>query len=105
MKFQVISAYNYCIIIIESGDTVARGLSELIELEKEMEEVENSILAFNMQIESLKGRRYELIAHREDLEMQEVIDCAVEAGISSAELMGFVVGAAREKNRKNGILQ
>jgi len=105
LKFQVISAYNYCIIIIESGDTVARGLSELIELEKEMEEVENSILAFNMQIDSLKGRRYELIALKEDLEMQEVIECAIEAGISSGELMRFVVDSSRDKNRRKGISQ
>ena len=84
---------------------MARGFSEQIELVKEMEEVENSILAFNMQIDSLKGRRYELIALKEDLEMQEVIECAIEAGISSGELMRFVVDSSRDKNRRKGISQ
>jgi len=64
-----------------------------------MEEVESSILKHSTAVEKLRYKRYELIAKKEDLEMSQVIDCAIEAGITSEEMMMFVATASKEKRQ------
>ena len=79
---------------------MASGLGKQRILFKEMEEIEERIHAHTMETESLIEKRYELLAQREDLEMKEVIECAIESGITPQELMAFVTRTSKEKRKK-----
>ena len=84
-----------------------KGFKKQTVLLKEMEDIERAIVAHNIEAERLRSKLYELLVKKEDLEMQEVIDYAIEAGITSEEMMGFVANASKEKenNYRNGVCQ
>ena len=79
---------------------MAREQNGQLALSKEMEEIESTILARTMEVESLKEKRYELLAKKEDLQIQEVIECAIEIGVSSEELLKFVLKTSKEKEER-----
>jgi len=79
---------------------MAKDQNGQLALSKEMEEIESTILARTMEVESLKEKRYELLAKKEDLQIQEVIECAIEIGVSSEELLKFVLKTSKEKEER-----
>ena len=84
---------------------MARGFNKQLDLVKEMEDIEREIVAHNIEVERLKNNLFELLVVKEDIEMREVIDYAIEAGVTSEELMRFVVNAARKKGNTKGVSQ
>ena len=74
---------------------MSQCLTKQLKLIKEMEEVEKGIIALNIEVERLKSWRHELLAEKEDLEMREVVEYAVETGVSTSEMMRFVSYASR----------
>jgi len=68
-----------------------------------MEETERIISALIMEAESLKFKRYDLLMKKEDLELKEAMDCAIEAGITAEEIMQFVTNTSREKKRQKEV--
>jgi len=81
---------------------MARGFSRQLHLLKEMDSVEISIIAHNTEAKGLKCRRYELTTNKDDLELYEVVDRAIDAGITADEIKKFITIASREK-RNQGI--
>ena len=76
---------------------MSQSLCDHVWLTREMEEVEKAIVSGMTTIEMLRERRYELIIKKEDLKMNEVIDCAIENGISAQELMELVNITSKER--------
>jgi len=68
--------------------------------DSEMQRIENAIVGYNLEVESLVRERYELIANKEELEMQEVFDCAIERGITPKEMMELVNSFQKTKPHK-----
>ena len=82
---------------------MARGFSKQIHLIREMDSVEISIIAHNTGARGLKCRRYELTTNKDDLELYEVVDRAIDAGITADEIRKFITSASREKSLHKGI--
>ena len=78
---------------------MARNTRTLQELEDEMEEIDEAILTHNRIIEDLKSQRYELLAQKQDWEMQEVFECAFENGFTPDEMMQLLISAIKAKKR------
>ena len=74
-----------------------RNARSVRELEKEMEEIDEAIVTHNRIIEELKCQRYELVAQRQDWDMQEVFECAFENGFTAEEMMQLLVDAIKAK--------
>jgi len=68
-----------------------------IDFDREVEAVDSAIVAHKREIEELISKRYELIAQKSDLDMQEVVECLFECDLDPKEVMEFIVAA---KNRK-----
>ena len=68
-----------------------------IEFDKEIEAVDRAIVAREKEIEELICKRYELIVQKNDLDMQEVIECLFESNINPKEIMELITDI---KNRK-----
>ena len=69
----------------------------MMDLEKEMEDIDEAIVTHNKIIEDLKFQRYELLAQKQDWEMQEVFECAFENGFTPEEMMKLLLGAIKSK--------
>ena len=76
-----------------------KGLREQIELVKEMEEIDRQFTMYSLEMECLRRRKEELLAEKENAEIFEVVDYALEVGVTSFELMQLVVQAHREKKK------
>jgi ribosomal protein RSM22 (predicted rRNA methylase) len=62
----------------------------VVDIERELEQIEYEIETHKGIIENLTWRRSELLINREDLEMCELIDCIVEKGITANEALGII---------------
>jgi len=71
-------------------------------LEKEMARIEGLILERSLEVEGLIAQRYALLAEKEDMEMKDVFDCAVESKISAKELMKLIAEAVSKKTQMEG---
>jgi len=69
----------------------------LCDLEREMEEIDDAIISHNKIIEVLRFQRFEVMAKKNDWEMQEVFECAIENGFTPDEVMDLLLSAKRGK--------
>ena len=74
-----------------------RNMRTVKDLENEMEEIDEAIVTHNRIVEDLKCQRYELLAQKQDCEMQEVFECAFENGFTPDEMMQLLVDAIKTK--------
>ena len=63
-----------------------------IDIDKEIEQIEGEIEAYNRRVEDLTWRRSELLCKKQDLEICELIDCIVEKGITINEALEILNG-------------
>ena len=64
-----------------------------IDLDKKIEEIEKAIVTYNEIIEGLKWQRYELLSNKHDLDMNDVLECIIEKGLSANEVLKMINGA------------
>lgn len=76
---------------------MGRNTRTVNDLEKEMEEIDEAIVTHSKIIDDLKYQRYELLAQKQDWEMQDVFECAFESGFTPDEMMHMLVAAIKEK--------
>lgn len=69
-----------------------------IDVEKELDRLEEEIIAQNRIIDDLVWQRAELLTKRQDLEMCELIDCIIENGLTANEALDIIVYALGKKN-------
>ena len=81
----------------EGRNEVLRKSETSIDIEKEVEAVDRAIVAHEKEIEELVCKRYELIARKNDLDMQEVIECLFESNIEPKEVMKLIVATKCKK--------
>jgi len=81
------------------GDFMSQISKAVIDFDKELEVVDRAIVAREKEIEELICKRYELIAMKNDLEMQEVVECIFESNIDPNEVMELIVTAIKKKHR------
>jgi len=70
-----------------------------IDFDKEVEAVDRAIVTHEKEIEELISKRYELIAQKNDLDMQEVVECLFESEMEPKEVMELIVAAIKKKNK------
>jgi len=68
------------------------------EIDDELETVDSAIMALATELEDLKRKRYELIAMRNSLSIQEAVECIIENDIPVSEIMEFVAAVQKRKN-------
>lgn len=56
-------------------------------LDEELEEIDNTIIEYNIKVRNLIERRCELLAQRENAQMQDVLDYIIEKGITPREAL------------------
>ena len=66
-----------------------------VNIEKELDEIDKTIIARSKAIEDLKCRRYELMAELEDLDIHEAVECAIENSISPRRLIDLIIAEVR----------
>ena len=62
------------------------------DLDKKIEEIEKTIITYNEIIEGLKWQRYELLSSKHDLDMNDVLECIIEKGLSANEVLKMING-------------
>jgi len=70
-----------------------------IDFDKEVEAVDRAIVTHEKEIEELISKRYELIAQKNDLDMQEVVECLFESDMEPKEVMELIVAAIKKKQK------
>lgn len=65
--------------------------SNSADLSAEIAELDRAIVRQGITLDNLKARRYELLIHQEDFEMQDVIDCIIENGLTAQEAIKAIV--------------
>ena len=71
------------------------------ELEREMEEIDEAIITHNKIIENLRFQRFEILARKNDWEMQEVFEYAIESGFTPDEVMDMLLATKIKKATTN----
>ena len=59
-------------------------------LDKELEFIDFTITEYSLKIAQLKNRRCELLAEKQDLDLNDVFECIIEKGLSANEIMQFI---------------
>ena len=59
-------------------------------LEKELEFIDFTITEYSLKIAQLRNRRCELLAEKQELDLNEVFECIIEKGISAFEIMQLI---------------
>ena len=77
---------------------MAQSVNRVSDMDLEMEEIDMAIITHNKMINKLKCRRYELLARKQDLRMNEVLECIVENGFPAEDLLGLVIEASKNNN-------
>jgi len=61
-------------------------------IDDEIEDIDDAIYEYNQQIRTLSERRCELIAQKENAEMQDVLDYLIEKAITPHEALQILAG-------------
>ena len=76
----------------------------IVDLDKKIVEIDKAIVTYNEIIEGLKWQRYELLSKKHDLDMNEVLECIVEKGLSANEVLKLINGVqSHEYKNRSGI--
>ena len=81
---------------------MSRGSKEQIELDREIEEIGEAIVAHNRIVQKLTIQRYGLISKKQDLEMTETLKCAIENDISPRRVMDLIISDVENRNKRLG---
>jgi len=65
------------------------------DIEKELDEIDRTIIARSKAVEDLKCRRYELIAELDNLDIHEAVECAIENDISPRRLIKMIISDSK----------
>ena len=68
----------------------------LAEFDAELAEIEEKIRGYKWQIALLTEERHRLLAKRQDVDMDIVLKCIVEKGLSSNEVLNIINEAVKE---------
>jgi len=68
--------------------------------DKEIEAVDKAIVAHEKEIEELICKRYELIARKNDFDMQEVVEYLIESNVKPKEIMELIIAAIDRKHKR-----
>ena len=88
------NVFNRQIALLKEMDETERAILALI---TEAESPDADLKSIDIEREYLVEKRYELMAKKLNLDIMDVIDCAIEVGISPEELMSFVLSKSKEK--------
>lgn len=72
---------------------MSQTINIITDLDKEIEEIDKAIITYNEIIEGLKWQRYELLSNKHDLDMNDVLECIIEKGLSANEVLKLINGA------------
>jgi len=73
---------------------------EPLNLEKSIEEIDCRIIEYNMAAENLKLRRCELLAQKQNADVADVIEYALEVGIEPRRMIELIAAEARKNSLK-----
>jgi len=73
-----------------------------LDLEGEIEELGEAIIAHRNILNELKIQRCDLISRRRDLELEETLRCAKEYDISPRRVMDLIINEMEERNKRLG---
>jgi len=68
-----------------------------IDYDKEIGRVDKAIVALSNNLEDLVYKRYELIAQKHNLDINELVKCIVENNLVSKDVMELIVSALEKK--------
>jgi len=66
------------------------------DMEMELEYIDKAILEHKLRAQRLIERRYELLAQKEDVQLQDLVDYVVERGLSAKEVLTILSSVERE---------
>ena len=72
-----------------------------IDYDKEIGRVDKAIIALSNELEELVYKRYELIAHKHNLNAQELMEYIVENDLMPREVVEIMVSALEKNARKH----
>lgn len=72
---------------------------EIIECENKISKIHEQIDEYNKMILELKLERCKVISKMKHIDMDIVLECIIENGLSSDEMMELIVEAAEKKRR------
>jgi len=78
---------------------MSQNMNVEADLEKELEKIEEEIDTHNRIVENLVWRRSELLTQKQDLEICELIDCIIEKGLTTNEVL-LIVNSVDDIRRK-----
>ena len=107
LKLSGVARYNYLTThyCLKAVRIMARSSSNR-ELLSAVNNDRPRIGSLNKEMKLLIRLRHNLFAQiKEDLEMSDLIDYAVEAGLPSQELIQFVINITRSRGRQNMVCQ
>jgi len=64
-----------------------------IDYDKEVQRVDNAIIALGKELEDLVYKRYELIAQKHDLDTHDLIDCIADNELMPKEVTELIISA------------
>jgi len=73
---------------------------EPLNLEKSIEDIDSRIIEHNMAAENLKLRRCELLAQKQNADIGDVIEYALEVGIEPKRMIELITAEAKRSTRK-----
>ena len=71
---------------------MSQTIDFLGDLDNKIEEIDKAIVTYNEIIEGLKWQRYELLSKKHDLDMNDVLECIIEKGLSANEVLKMING-------------
>jgi len=76
---------------------MSQNINNNNDFENKMEELDEAIVTHNKIIGKLKTQRLELFSEKLDLEMTEIIECAIENDISPRRMMDLIKAEIEER--------
>ena len=86
---------------MKAVDTMLHKSYIQIDYDKEIGRVDKAIIALSSELEELVYKRYELIAHKHDLNVQELMECIVENDLMPSEVVEIMVSALEKNAQKH----
>ena len=85
--------------LLKAVRNMIQGAEDNIDLCEEMEKIDEAIIECSEMIHELSQRRYELLAMKQNLEMDEVFESIIESGLSPNEVMEVIAYATSTKKK------
>jgi len=78
---------------------MSQNINNTNDFENKMEELDEAIVTHNKIIRKLKTQRLDLFSEKLDLEMNEIIECAIENDISPRRMMDLIKAEVEERHK------